>query len=39
VPRNGDHTPTSMRASDDFPEAVGPMMPSALPPVRVKFTS
>jgi hypothetical protein len=39
VPRNGAHTPTSMRASDDLPEAVGPMMPSAFPPVSVKFTS
>ena len=39
LPRTGVHTPTSMRASDDLPDAVGPITPSALPPVSEKLTS
>jgi len=29
VPRAGCHTPTMARASDDFPDALGPMTPTA----------
>jgi hypothetical protein len=39
LPRAGVQTPTSRRASDDFPDAVGPITPSALPAVSEKFTS
>ena len=31
LPRTACHTPTIARASDDLPEALGPMMPRALP--------
>src|SRR6185436_4621004 len=33
------HAPTRARASDDLPEALGPMMPSAVPPDTAKLTS
>ena len=36
MPRQVGQTPTSMRASDDLPEALGPMMPSPLPAVSSK---
>ena len=39
MPRAGVQTPTSMRASEDFPDAVGPITPSALPAASVKLTS
>ncbi len=39
MPRAGAQTPTSMRASEDFPDAVGPITPSALPAVNVKLMS
>ena len=38
-PRAGRHAPTSMRASDDFPDALGPMMPRPLPALSAKATS
>ena len=39
LPRTGCQTPTSMRASDDLPEPLGPMMPSPLPRSSVRLTS
>src|SRR5690242_16545690 len=33
------HTPTSARASDDLPEPLGPMMPSAVPAEMAKLAS
>jgi hypothetical protein len=37
-PRAGVQTPTSERASDDLPEALGPMTPKALPAIMEKET-
>src|SRR5262249_44501326 len=37
-PREGRHTPTSARASVDLPEALGPMIPSALPAFTANAT-
>src|SRR5258708_20227322 len=39
LPRNGCHTPTSRRASEDLPEPVGPITPRALPPSSFNDTS
>ncbi len=39
LPRTGTHTPTMSRASDDLPDALGPMMPSACPAFNTKLTS
>ena len=36
LPRAGGQTPTSTRASDDLPEALGPMMPRAWPAFSVE---
>ena len=38
-PRTGCHRPTSSRASEDLPDALGPMMPSPLPARSTKLTS
>ena len=39
LPRTGRQTPTSTRASEDLPEALGPIMPSPLPALSAKATS
>src|SRR5947207_14170852 len=39
TPRDGFHTPTIARASEDLPEPVGPMTPSAVPAAKLKLTS
>ncbi len=38
MPRAGFQTPTSARASDDLPEPLGPMTPSADPAASLKVT-
>jgi hypothetical protein len=39
LPRIGDQTPTSTRASEDLPDALGPITPRPLPALSVKATS
>src|SRR5580704_18436968 len=39
TPRAGFQAPTRARASEDFPEPLGPTTPSAAPAARVKLTS
>src|ERR1700735_3906895 len=39
LPRNGCHTPTSARTSEDLPDPLGPMMPRPLPASSAKVTS
>jgi hypothetical protein len=39
VPRTGRQTPTNARASELFPDPLGPMTPRALPAINVKLTS